>query len=83
MKISVAMCTYNGADFLPAQLESIAAQTRPPDEILICDDLSNDGTQSVIKDSGLPVVLHINDKNLGSIKTSKKPSPAAKATSSR
>ncbi|HEU4768630.1 MAG TPA: glycosyltransferase family 2 protein [Pyrinomonadaceae bacterium] len=67
MKISVAMCTYNGAEFLPAQLESIAAQTRPPDEIVVCDDSSSDDTESVLKRfSGL--VLHSNKQNLGSVK---------------
>ena len=62
------MCTYNGAEFLSAQLESIAAQSRRPDQILICDDASADDTQSVIKESALPIDLHINNKNLGSVK---------------
>lgn len=67
VKISVAMCTYNGAEFLPAQLESIAAQTRPPDEIVVCDDASTDDTESVLKRfSGL--ALHSNKQNLGSVK---------------
>jgi len=30
MGISVAMCTYNGAAFLAAQLESIATERRVP-----------------------------------------------------
>jgi len=65
MRISVAMCTYNGAEFLPAQLESIFAQTRPADEIVICDDGSTDETRSVIPDN---VVLHENETNLGTVK---------------
>jgi glycosyltransferase involved in cell wall biosynthesis len=72
MKISVAICTYNGAEFLPAQLESIAAQSRRPDQILISDDGSDDETQSVIEDyasrSALPITLHTNEQNLGSVK---------------
>ena len=72
MKMSVAMCTYNGADFLPAQLESIIAQSRPPDEIVICDDRSSDETQTLLKqfasDSPVPVSLQFNEKNLGSVK---------------
>jgi glycosyltransferase involved in cell wall biosynthesis len=70
MNISVAMCTYNGADYLPAQLESIAAQTRPPDEIVICDDGSTDETVSVIKQ--FAGTLHTNEKNLGSVKNFEK-----------
>jgi len=66
------MCTYNGADFLPAQLESIVAQSRLPEEIIICDDASTDETQTLLKqfaaNSPVLVSLHLNEKNLGSIK---------------
>ena len=66
------MCTYNGADFLPAQWESILAQSRKPDEIVVCDDGSNDGTRDLLKqlaaDSSLAVTLRFNEKNLGSVK---------------
>jgi hypothetical protein len=72
MKISIAMCTYNGAEFLPAQLESIIAQSRPPDEIVICDDGSTDNTRHLLEtfaaESSIPVALHFNDQNLGSVK---------------
>ena len=72
MKISVAMCTYNGADFLPAQLESILAQSRKPDQIVICDDGSTDETRAVLqkfeKQSPDLILLRFNKKNLGSIK---------------
>jgi Glycosyl transferase family 2 len=66
------MCTYNGADFLSEQLESIVAQSRRPDEIVICDDGSTDETQALLKEfaavSPVPVSLHINENNLGTIK---------------
>ena len=72
MKISIAMCTYNGAAFLPAQLQTIMAQSRPPDEIVICDDASTDNTRTLLEDfaakSSIPVTLHFNEQNLGSIK---------------
>lgn len=48
--ISVVLATYNGARFLPEQLSSLAGQTRPPDELIIVDDGSSDGTQMLIKD---------------------------------
>ncbi|ODV43710.1 glycosyl transferase [Cupriavidus sp. UYMMa02A] len=38
------MCSCNGGQFLVAQLESIIAQTRKPDHIVVCDDLSTDDT---------------------------------------
>lgn len=46
--ISVAMATYNGAPFILEQLESIAAQDRPPDELVISDDDSNDDTLEIL-----------------------------------
>ena len=67
---SIAMCTYNGARFLSEQLESIAAQTLSPDEIVICDDVSADATTEIVRDfasrTPIPVRLFINEQNLGS-----------------
>ena len=47
MKFSIAMCTYNGGAYLQEQLESIKAQTRMPDELIICDDASSDDTVKI------------------------------------
>lgn len=70
LKLSVAMCTYNGAAYLPAQLQSIAAQTRPPDELVVCDDCSTDASAQIVAafaaGSPFPVRLYINERNLGS-----------------
>ena len=46
--VSVAMCTYNGAAFLSEQLESIGAQSRLPDEVVVCDDGSTDETGAIL-----------------------------------
>jgi glycosyltransferase involved in cell wall biosynthesis len=76
MKISIAMCTYNGAEFLPVQLESIIGQSRPPQEIVICDDGSTDETRSLLEtfaaESPVPIALHFNEQNLGSVKNFEK-----------
>jgi glycosyltransferase involved in cell wall biosynthesis len=75
-RFSVAMCTYNGAAFLPAQLESIAKQTRLPDELIVCDDSSSDETTNIVERFAVaapfPVKLYINEKNLGVIKNFEK-----------
>lgn len=72
MKFSVAMCTYNGAQYLPEQLESIAAQTRLPDLLVICDDHSSDDTRKIIESfaakSPFPVSLYVNRENIGTAK---------------
>ena len=70
LRVSVAMATYNGARFLPAQLASIAAQTRPPDELVVGDDQSSDATEQVIADFAsrvpFPVRFTRNPARLGS-----------------
>lgn len=50
MRISVAMATYNGADFLEAQLESFANQSLLPDELVVSDDGSTDKTLQIMRD---------------------------------
>lgn len=68
--ISVAMCTYNGEKYVAEQLESMAAQTRLPAELIICDDRSKDSTREIIEkfaaSAPFPVKLHLNAENLGS-----------------
>jgi glycosyltransferase involved in cell wall biosynthesis len=75
-RLSVAMCTYNGARFLSEQLESIAVQTRLPDELVVCDDGSVDESVEIIRSladhAPFPVRLEINEKNLGSTKNFEK-----------
>jgi Glycosyl transferase family 2 len=47
--VSVVMATYNGAQFLEPQLASIAAQTRLPDELVVCDDQSSDESVEIVE----------------------------------
>ena len=70
MMLSVALCTYNGERFLAEQLESISAQSRRPDELVICDDRSTDGTPELLRTFAaralFPVRWQVNPVNLGS-----------------
>jgi len=76
MKISIAMATYNGGSFLEEQLESISSQTRPPDEIIICDDGSTDESLEIIKKFENKVDFNLylenNLENLGPAKNFEK-----------
>lgn len=47
--VSVIMTVYNEADNIETVIRSLLAQTRPPDEIVIVDGGSTDGTCSVIE----------------------------------
>ena len=67
---SVAIAVYNGEKFIEQQLMSILNQTRPVDEVIICDDGSNDKTieiiNNIITTNNLTKWhLHRNSKNLG------------------
>ena len=68
MKVSVALCTYNGERFLKTQLESILNQTKSVDEIVICDDGSTDATTEIVEEfiKQYPTIIkfHINASNL-------------------
>lgn len=71
MKISICMGTYNGEKYIGRQLCSILEQTRPADEVILCDDGSRDNTaaivQKFIKDNRLEAswYLHENRDNKG------------------
>jgi len=60
MKISVALCTYNGARFLEEQLRSLSSQTRPPDELVVCDDGSTDETADVVSSFAERAPFHVS-----------------------
>ncbi|MCF0049727.1 glycosyltransferase [Dyadobacter sp. LJ53] len=58
------------------QLKSIADQTLPVDELVVCDDRSKDNTieiiQSFAENCAFPVHIHVNETNLGSTKNFEK-----------
>ena len=72
--ISVVMATYNGADFILEQLDSIRTQKLKPDQVIICDDCSTDQTVVLIRDY---IIKHQltdwqlieNQENLGHYRT--------------
>ena len=50
MKTSIVMATYNGAEYLYEQLDSIRDQSLKADEVIICDDCSKDNTVAMLKE---------------------------------
>ncbi|MEM1867729.1 MAG: glycosyltransferase family 2 protein [Thermosphaera sp.] len=51
MQFSVALCTCNGSRFVSEQLRSVLAQTRVPDELVVCDDCSEDDTLAIVRET--------------------------------
>jgi glycosyltransferase involved in cell wall biosynthesis len=69
MKVSIAMATYNGMPYIQDQLFSIKQQTHQPNELIICDDCSSDGTvefcEEFSKYAPFKVLIQRNEENLG------------------
>lgn len=69
VSLSVALCTCNGERYLPQQLESLLAQTHLPDELVVCDDASEDGTLAILEGvaarAPFPVRVQRNPTRLG------------------
>ncbi len=63
MKIVAAVVTYNRKELLARCIDHLQAQTRSPDQILIINNASTDGTETMLKERG---VFYITQENLGS-----------------
>lgn len=71
-RTAVVLCSYDGARFLPMQLDSLRAQSVQPDAYVLSDDASSDESYALLKAfaedlraAGCEVVLHRNASNLG------------------
>lgn len=56
MTISVVIPAYNEADHIAACLDSLAAQTRPADEIIVVDNNSSDATAAIASQYDVTVI---------------------------
>jgi len=65
MRVSVVIAAYNATWCIGRALDSLLAQTRVPDEVLICDDGSTDGLPEWVEARyGAPIrVLHLAHRN--------------------
>jgi len=50
VSVSVALATYNGEQFVAEQLRSILTQSLVPDEVVVADDGSSDGTLRIVRE---------------------------------
>lgn len=72
LRLSVALCTCNGEQYLGAQLECLLAQTRRPDQVVVGDDDSGDASWSMLEvfsrraaDVGIEAHLRRTGVNVG------------------
>lgn len=70
--LSIALCTYNGERYLEEQLKSFTAQSLLPDELVVCDDCSHDGTLGILKTFSCSAPFNVkviqNERPLGIIR---------------
>ncbi len=68
-RVSVVLATFNGAEFLGEQLDSLFKQSLPPCELIISDDGSSDDTVAIAekarRDAPFPVRVVRNPGRLG------------------
>lgn len=72
--ISIAMCTFNGAEYLQEQIESILQQTYKNIEIIVVDDCSEDNTIDILESYSSLNNFHYfrNESNQGFVKNFEK-----------
>jgi glycosyltransferase involved in cell wall biosynthesis len=68
LKISAVIPAFNAAQTIRLTIDSVLAQTRPADEILVIDDGSSDTTAAILDSYG-PVLRVIRQENRGAAST--------------
>ncbi len=67
--VSVVICAYNAAAYVHTMLASVAAQSRPADEVVLVDDGSDDATPDIAESwaDRLPikVIRHPDNRGVG------------------
>lgn len=70
-RVSVALLAYNASNDLPALLDGLLAQTRPPHEVIAFDDRSTDDTATLLdafaSRAPYPVIVRRNERRFGPI----------------
>ncbi len=65
-RITTTIPVRNGQEFILQTLQSLKAQTLPPDRVIVLDNHSTDNTEAIVKSfEGLPIEFIRNETNLG------------------
>ena len=65
MKLGVVVLNWNGKDVTPRCLDSISRSSCPPDQVVVVDNASTDGSVDLVRGGYPHVVVIVNDSNLG------------------
>ena len=69
MSVAAVIVTHNAARWLPALLDSISAQTRPVDHVIVIDDHSHDETDPIAREFGAEIVVATTNAATGIART--------------
>lgn len=64
-RIAAVIPLYNGASYVQEALESVLAQTRPPDEVIVVDDGSTDDGPEIVRAMGHCATIRLYRKENG------------------
>lgn len=65
MRVSVVLPVYNRAHYVGEAIESVLAQTLPPDELIVVDDGSTDDSVAVVERFARPEIRVLRQPNGG------------------
>ena len=63
--VSVIMCTFNNGRFIEEAIRSLLRQTQLPEEIIVIDDGSTDGTEEIVRSLHEPRIRYLYQSNRG------------------
>ena len=70
MKISTVITLYNLEKYIDDAIQSVLGQTRQPDEIIVVDDCSTDGSADIVAKYRDRVIYIKQEKNIGALRNS-------------
>jgi glycosyltransferase involved in cell wall biosynthesis len=70
MKISAVITLYNLEKYIDDAIQSVLRQTRQPDEIIVVDDCSTDGSANIVGKYRHRIIYIRQEKNIGALKNS-------------
>jgi glycosyltransferase involved in cell wall biosynthesis len=70
MKISTVIILYNLEKYIEDAIQSVLRQTRQPDEIIVVDDCSTDGSADIVNKYRDRVIYIKQEKNIGALRNS-------------
>jgi glycosyltransferase involved in cell wall biosynthesis len=68
MKISTVIILYNLEKFIEDAIQSVLSQIRQPDEIIVVDDCSTDGSPDIVNKYRNRVIYIKQEKNIGNLR---------------